>query len=81
MEHYWDIVLDPIPQIAISVGVSSVEASVMTMIPYLWVESIKRFVTNVTLSRFLIRLPFLLVKGSIGFSGNMWYNLQASCIM
>ena len=54
MEYYWNVGWDPIPSVAIPMGRSSVAASVMTMIPYLWVESIKRFVTNVTLFCFLI---------------------------
>ena len=57
MEHYWDVVWNPIPQIAIPVGGSSEVASVMTMIPYNWVESIKRFATNVLLFHFLILFP------------------------
>ena len=54
MEYDWNVGWDLIPQIAVPVGRTSVFACVMTMISYLRVIRVKRFVTNVALTRFLI---------------------------
>ena len=59
MEYDWNVGWDSISQIAVSVYGPSVLSSVMTMISYLSVFGVKRFVTNVMPTRFLITNPLI----------------------